>query len=323
MRYLVTLTPLEPFFFGGDKTFGTLGDKENGTYLVKSRYFPQQTALLGMIRKEMLIQKGYLSTKLKGEWVDSRLKDEAKAFIGDSKFEFDTKQEFGVLKTLSAIFLLKDNQKIIKKVDIDSCEFVLDKGRYPLLKNYNPKNDIYDNFISIDNEKCFKTEDIFRAVEQVGNSKFDSQSSLFKRTSYLLEDNFKFAFYIESEFELKDAFVTLGAEKSTFKMEITPSSEYLEYEDKNGYLTLLSDSYITLPIKEHCDFAITSEISFNHLQNEFRDNKKVFKKSNRVRFLYEKGSVFINPKQELIDNLNNQNLQTIGLNQHSYQKGEI
>jgi len=319
MRYLVTLTPLEPFFFGGDKTFGTLGDKENGTYLVKSRYFPQQTALLGMIRKEMLIQKGYLTTKLKGEWIDAPLKKEAREFIGDSKFEFDIKQEFGVLKFMSAIFLLKDNQRVIKKVNIDAYSY-----KDGLLEGYVPKDDdIYDNFISIDNEKCFKTEEIFRAVEQVGNSKFDSQSSLFKRTSYLLEDNFKFALYIESEFELKDAFVTLGAEKSRFKMKVTPSSEYLEYEDKNGYLTLLSDSYITLPIKEHCDFAITSEISFNYLQNEFRDNKKVFKKSNRVRFLYEKGSVFINPKRELIDNLNNPNLQTIGLNQHSYQKGEI
>ncbi len=71
MKYLITLTPLEPFFFGGNITFGKFKDKEKSTYLVKSRYFPQQTALLGVIRKEMLIQEKFLTTKRNGEWVDS------------------------------------------------------------------------------------------------------------------------------------------------------------------------------------------------------------------------------------------------------------
>jgi len=322
MNYLITLTPLKPFFFGGDVTFGKLGDKEGGTYLVKSRHFPQPTAILGMIRKEMLIQKGFLTTKIKGEWIDKHLKDKAKNLVGNSKFEFDTKQDFGTLEKISSLFLEKDGKKIIKKVAIDNYEFIVDNNKQPLLKNYNPKKDIYDNFISTDNSKTFKTEDIFRSVEEVGNSKFDSENSLFKKTSYTLKHNFKFAFYLESDFELKDAFVTLGGEGSTFKMEVSHSeNNSLEYEDKNNYLTLLSDAYITLALKDNCTFAITSEISFNYLQNKFNENKRTFQKSEQTRFLYEKGSVFIEPSDELLENLNNQNLQKIGLNHYSYTKG--
>lgn len=316
MRYLITLTPVEPFFFGGDITFGKYGDEENSTYLVHSRLFPQQTAILGMIRKEMLIQKGYLTTKRKGEWIDNNLKEEAKNFIGDSKFEFNTKQDFGVLHSISPLFLMQKGKKFIKKVK--SFEY-----KDGLLQGYDPKEDIYDNFTAIGNSKTKKTNEIFNAVEQVGNSKFDQENSLYKKRSYSLKDDFKFAFYIESDYELKNAFVTLGGEKSTFKMEVQIDGEPLEYKDEYGYLTLLSDAFIDISIKDHCEFAITSEISFNYLQNEFNGNKRTFKKSKQTYFLYEKGSLFINPKDTLLESLENQNLQKIGLNQYSYNKGVL
>ena len=70
MRYKITLKPLQPYLFGGDNTFGEIGDKENGTYLVTSRFFPQQSAILGMLKKELMIQNKLLTRKIKGEWVD-------------------------------------------------------------------------------------------------------------------------------------------------------------------------------------------------------------------------------------------------------------
>jgi len=313
MRYLITLKPLEPFFFGGDITFGKFGDENNSTYLVHSRHFPQQTALLGMIRKEMLIQKGFLTTKRNGEWIDKQLKEEAKEFIGDSKFEFNTEQNFGVLKNISSVFLMQNGQKFIKKVKNHQY-------KNGLLQDYNPKEDIYDNLIAIDNSESKKMEEVFKPVEQVGNSKFDQKDSLYKKTSYSLQDDFKFAFYMESNYELKDAFVFLGGEKSSFKMEVQVTEEHLEYKDEYDYLILLSDAFIDVSIKENCEFAITSEISFNYLQNEFDGNKRTFKKSKQTRFLYEKGSVFIEPNGKLLTSLNNKNLQKIGLNHYSYYK---
>jgi len=316
MRYMITLTPLEPFYFGGDVTFGKRGDKENGTYLVTSRYFPQQTALLGVLRKEMLIQEGLLTRKVRGEWVDEQLKGQAKELVGDGKFEFDREQSFGKLGSISPLFLLQNGTKFIKKVAIDSCEY-----HDGLLKDYNPKEDIYDNFIATDLSQNKKRSDIFKSIEQVGNSKQDSESSLFKKSSYMLLDGFKFALYIESEYALKDSIITLGGERSSFKMQVKECEKCeLEHSDPKGYLTLLSDAYIDIPIKGECDFAITSEISFNYLQNSFEGNKKRFQKSPKTRFLYERGSLFINPSDILIASLNNSNLQKIGYNH--FTKGE-
>ena len=313
MRYLITLTPLEPYLFGGDVTFGKLGDEENGTYLVHSQKFPQQSAILGMIRKEIMIQDGKLTRKVRGEWVDKDKVEETKRLVGDEKFDLLSKkeQDFGVISKISPIFLYKDEKRFIKKVDIDSYEY-----KDGLLKNYNPKIDIYDNFVEIDNKDSKKSaSDIFKAVEQIGIKKGGGENAFFKKTSYLLNDNFSFAFYADIDYELKDSIVKLGADDSKFKMKIIKTTDNLEYEDKNGYLTLLSDTYITLPLKEHCEFAITSEIAHRSLKNKKSINKKYsFEKSKRV-YMYEKGSVIINPSNELIENIKSQkNLTKIGYN---------
>jgi len=92
----------------------------------------------------------------------------------------------------------------------------------------------------------------------------------------------------------------------------------LDYLDENRYLTLLSDSYITIPLRSNCDFAITSEISYRSLiskKHAYKHNK--FEKSKKV-YLYEKGSVILNPSKNLIENLNNKNCQQIGYNSYTY-----
>ncbi|MCT7482472.1 hypothetical protein [Aliarcobacter cryaerophilus] len=311
MKYLVTLSPLEPFLFGGDNTFGKLGDEINGTYLVKSRQFPQQSAILGMLKKEIMTQNNLLTRQLKGEWVEPRNKQKAENLVGFEKFDIFSKsiQNFGKIKNISPMFFIKNDEIFIKKVDIDSFDF--EDG---VLKGYKTKIDIYDNFINIATNEKLTSDKIFKPIEKTANKKGGEENSLFKKTSYLLNDNFKFAFYLDCDCDLKNSIITLGADRSSFKMEVKEDNSTLNYEDKKAYLTLISDAYITLSLKDNCDFAISSEISYQNLQNQkhaFKHNE--FKKSDKV-YLYEKGSVIINPSQALIDDLNNKNLQQIGYN---------
>jgi len=316
MRYLITLTPLEPFMFGGDQTFGVLGDKEAGSYLVQSRQFPQQTALLGMVKREMMTQAGFLTRKRRGEWVDEWKKVDAVNLVGYEKFDMlaNEEQDLGAINTLSPLFLIHNNQRYIKKVDIDSFNYI--DGR---LEGYDPKNDIYDNFISLDGGAEKSSDDLFQAVGQTGNKKGGEDNSLFKKTSYLLRDKAMFAFYIDVDVEIRDSIVSLGADGSKFKMQVAKSDKTLDYQDKNGFLTLLGDSYISISIKEHCDFAITSEISHRNLTNKkYIHRVSKFEKSQTL-YLYEKGSVFLNPSQKLLEQLDNKNLQQIGYN--IYTKG--
>ena len=311
MKYLVTLSPLEPFLFGGDNTFGKLGDEINGTYLVKSRQFPQQSAILGMLKKEIMTQNNLLTRQLKGEWVEPKNKQKAENLVGIEKFDIFSKsiQNFGKIKNISPMFFIKNDEIFIKKVDIDSFDF--EDG---VLKGYKTKIDIYDNFINIATNEKLTSDKIFKPIEKTANKKGGEENSLFKKTSYLLNDNFKFAFYLDCDCDLKNSIITLGADRSSFKMEVKEDNSTLNYEDKKAYLTLISDAYITLSLKDNCDFAISSEISYQNLQNQkhaFKHNE--FKKSDKV-YLYEKGSVIINPSQALIDDLNNKNLQQIGYN---------
>jgi len=317
MKYLVTLKPLEPFLFGGNQTFGTLGDKEAGSYLVTSRQFPQQTALLGMLRKELMTQAGLLTRKRRGEWVDKHKNVDAINLVGYEKFSMNEKalQDFGVIERLSPVFLMKNGKRYIKKVDIES--FPYENG---ILKGYNPKDDIYDNFVSLDGEKSLKSEDIFRAIEQTGNKKGGEDNSLFKKTSYILNDGFSFAFYIELDTTLNSAMISLGADRSAFMMEVKEDDASLDYKEPKGYLTLLSDALITVNIKENCDFAITSELSHRNLKSKKSALKKSkFEKSETV-YLYEKGSVLMNPSEALLADLNQENLQQIGYNIYSIGK---
>lgn len=319
MRYFITLTPLEPYLFGGDNTFGKLGDDEAGTYLVTSQRFPQQSALLGMFKKEIMTQGGVLTRKLRGEWVDKAQWSEAKALVGIEKFDFfsTNTQDLGAINNISPLFLTDGEKQYIKKADID--RFPYENG---LLKGYNAKleGEIYDNYITTDGSVKLRSEDLFVPVEKIANKKGGAENSLFKKTSYTLKEGFAFGCYLECDYELTDSIVTLGADRSSFKMRVQRSDDALKYVDSKGYLTLLSDTYITLPLRDHCQFAISSEISFRSLKNKKNSTKHhAFEKSSRV-YLYERGTVIIDPSEALIEDINKDNLQKIGYN--IYSKGE-
>ncbi|MDO4722883.1 type III-B CRISPR module-associated protein Cmr3 [Porphyromonas circumdentaria] len=98
--YLIKLTPLDKFFFGQKKTFGD----DNADYFVYSSHFPQQTALLGLLRYQLL--------QIAGEDVfkDNKIQDKNKAgeLIGEQSFSpfAGKKLEFGVIQSLSPVFII-------------------------------------------------------------------------------------------------------------------------------------------------------------------------------------------------------------------------
>jgi CRISPR-associated protein Cmr3 len=97
-NYIIRLKPLTPFFFGGENTFG---EGDNVNYHVRSNYLPQQSALLGLLRYQLLAQNKLIGTNPVDEnW---------NALIGENSFiaatEDTTAQTFGAIKNLSPLFL--------------------------------------------------------------------------------------------------------------------------------------------------------------------------------------------------------------------------
>jgi len=117
-KYLITLKPLEPFFFGGEYTFGADDSrKESSRYSAISTKLPQQTAILGILRKAILIQNGNLTMHKKGEWVDSKSKDtddknykDAKELVGTDSFSYHKKIYLGTIKSISPLFIRENDE---------------------------------------------------------------------------------------------------------------------------------------------------------------------------------------------------------------------
>ena len=111
-KYLVTLTPIGKFFFGGDMRFGINGEKEEfSSYIIESLKMPQQTSLLGMMRFLLLSNSSLFDIDgnvITGE--DGNVKN----LIGAGSFAVtgDGKSNtFGKIKSLGPCFVYNKDTK--------------------------------------------------------------------------------------------------------------------------------------------------------------------------------------------------------------------
>ena len=348
--YLITLKPIDKFFFGKEQTFG------ESNYFAQSHYFPQQTQILGMLRREILVQNGFMTQKKRGEWVD-RDYDRAKKFVGSGRFEISQKkrQELGKIDSLSPIFLLDKNRMLhyptskdlgISFNEIDGLvELRLEDG-----KIYTEKvaKDIETLLCSANKEHCYVFDNIFKEDTQVGIMKSrtgaSNDNAFFRKSSYKLDLDFSFAFVVnlDNEVVLNDSIITLGAEQSSFKMEVikdAPLCQNYKQEivsihkaDSVDKLVLLSDTYIdqsSADIFSKAAFAISEGVAVRTINSKVTKKEKDvdltkyrFKKSITYNF-FKQGTVFYNPKEALKELIGNENLQQIGYNQYIIiEKGE-
>lgn len=200
-RYRMTLKPIDSFFFSGEKSFKYLGE----TNIAKSNCFPQQTSILGMLRKEMLkITDNYSET-----WnYNSSSKKEIDKIIGNFGFEIEKNENenggYGVIKGISPVCLkhkdeilinmprdlikaFEENEAVIeeniKTISFREKGIKLINGKQTFLpseikvKNYNPnyfvsickKLNNEEDGLTVDEKKLFvKKEDVFIEEKQVG-----------------------------------------------------------------------------------------------------------------------------------------------------------
>ncbi|MBP2202242.1 CRISPR-associated protein Cmr3 [Methanococcus voltae] len=110
--YLVTLKPIDSYFFGGKETFGEGADDSLKNYLVNSEKFPQQTTVLGMIRKELLKITGDYNSDFK-KYTEKNIN--IADTIGDFKLDLNklenSKTNIGYINSISTVVLYKkDNE---------------------------------------------------------------------------------------------------------------------------------------------------------------------------------------------------------------------
>ncbi len=247
--FKVTLEPKDWFFFGGGSTF------DNGTktsYIAHSMLLPQQTAILGMIRYQLLRQNNLLFGQ-GGSPEMSKVKD----LIGENSFIMsdDSQKSFGDILGISPVFLEeydKENKSVVRelfplsltdsyKLSFDNARvYMTDREKKLLIGDngsFNPKE--YDNYMKFGDKEgqSISIDSIFEKRMQIGitkNTDFNTkegekEGKFFKHEMVRFRRNkdkntsFRYTFYVKlGSQELKTDFVFIGAERSCFNMEVSP-----------------------------------------------------------------------------------------------------
>lgn len=231
IKYLVRLKPMGSFFFGSERTFGLGNDNEN--YIIQSEYFPQQTSILGMLRKEILVIKGLI----RDDWDYKSMQSQINKLIGKESFNINNigKQNFGVIETISPVFIkegdkyfntIPKDHKVKKETDIngkkesneeytpftfhnkDKCKVNFGNGinkEVYIPDNYMAKDGLSNDFIMINGDKkIIKFSKIFKKDKQIGikleENKTTKDNGLYKIVRYRMEKKYEFAFNVDIKF---------------------------------------------------------------------------------------------------------------------------
>lgn len=248
--FKVTLEPKDWFFFGGGSTF------DNGTktsYIAHSTLLPQQTALLGMVRYQLLKQNNLLfghGGKADDEGVIK--------LIGEKSFSMrdDNQKTFGDILGLSPVFLEEykedDEECVVRKLfplaltnsynlsfEKGVKVFMTDRAKQLLIDdNRSFEYKKYDNYMKYGDKdgNSLLSDTIFETRMQVGitkNTDFkpeegEKEQNFFKHEMVRFRKNkkdkttFRYAFYVKLDSQkLQTDFVFLGAERSCFNMKVS------------------------------------------------------------------------------------------------------
>lgn len=328
--YRVIFTPVEPYFFGNEKTFRFGGERSLGLYdtpyFIRSERTPAQTTIFGAIRYLLLtnrhsnFNKGY--------------PDGYADIIGRDSFKITQEnQTFGKIKSISPIFLYydgdetaADKEKLPKKgiylpapfdhnVNIENTETYLpykradidDKKEYA--PGYDPKAGIADSYMHLGSGEIVKSKEIFRPTVRVGIDVKKIDDAFFKREYQMLNKGWSFGIYLTVDDDTvlpTDKSVFLGQNKAAFKVEFIDKNDenddlterlenLLTEKSIKGIIYCLSDTFVTSAVYKDCSFAITQtrdHRSYETKREADKDRPIVIKKGGDLHKLIKAGSVF-------------------------------
>ncbi|MCM1363944.1 MAG: type III-B CRISPR module-associated protein Cmr3 [Faecalibacterium sp.] len=263
-KYKITFTPVEPWFFGNEKSFSFPG-QENGNaysnqYFIKSETMPSQSTILGALRYLLIPTKKPLREYTEKDMAENR------DYIGEESFNIDyspkadsseQKQSFGKIKSISPVVIIRDDEILIPAPmdHVDNGESgktelyrpfqeycVVEEtqlGKKLYVKDYDAKKGVFNGFVSLKDKAVYSEGDIINSEIRVGNQRFAENEGFFKKEyKYFSRSakehlNYSFAVYADLDIPSDDDFikqehtVMLGQGKSTFVVKLTPTDEDL------------------------------------------------------------------------------------------------
>lgn len=339
MKYLVKMTPLEPYSFGTDQSFKFEGVKNLGkdTYYVRSKEIPEQTTVLGMLRYLILQNEGLLKTDF---LYTAEEKVSMSRAIGPDSFSFakTEPQDFGMLQNISPVFLVdRENHNYVKNpfhnksketgyapMEMEAEMIPTSSGVIHLLKKkeFDAKKGYAGGYYCLYDGTI--VHDLFHSMMLTGNCKNSRNNSqedgFFKREVISLKEGYSFAVYAEAERLPERAIAYMGQKKSAFLV----TAQQVEDVDlmvqiqkafsggKGTWMYAASDLVVSCT-PTYDSFCIVEQKRLQNLETvyEEKNHTKRLKKSNKQYNLICAGSVFYDhfPLE-----LSQKNYQKIGYN---------
>ena len=315
MIYKILLKPLDKFFFGGENGFRDVGDDKNDrrvTYILKSRAYPQQTAALGLIRNQLLLQNKLLWDNTK------RVTDRkaAKKLIGPHGFRRNYKGPYGMIRKLGTVFLSSPEGEIWSPSPLDDVKMSKKDSTVAMtikkevdsawLEGYSEKSGCYATLQN--HGKAISTKSAFTIRPQVGitksvrpDGKFVSEEEeesgfyfqhfkSFNSKNKTAKAPDRFCFYVELEErpgrKLESAIVEFGGERSTFQMTVLPTTlsaiplkdiQYQNTKRADGLASLVCQSPALVDIDKLRPLAlliVSETLSFRFLKSMIVEENK-------------------------------------------------
>jgi hypothetical protein len=237
VKQLITLTPLEPWFFGTDRTLAYPDvriQQRDGGYFIQSLDAPSQTTLFGALR--------YLG--IENPDTNFSLSEEDKARIGVNSFRLgDVEQFFGAIKGISPLYLLdaencfyvpipfdhdnsveKDNDCSKKYSPFKREDYIsvhTNYGERFLPQQYLEKKGLAEGWLRLSDQTIHNSADLFEKTAEIGINTKKENDGFFKRERKMFHPEtapkgMRFAFFAEVGFEIPERIVYLGQQKSAF-----------------------------------------------------------------------------------------------------------
>lgn len=282
---LVTFTPSDAFFFGGENTFG---NGENRNFYAASNVFPQQTTLVGVMR-HALFEAGHGNK------------------IGQS-FVVGQTPDFGDLKSISPVFISQnlpsskgyalpvllpntaDEPVPINLTIKDEKKFAVNFGETwqaaPEVAEYTEKNGLVARLLFTKGVKPLKVyKQVFQEITKTGiarNRKLHTTKTgmFYQQTLFKMKKGYAFATFVTGTDELFTALnhrnMPMGGEKMNFVLGVEETDTTFEklfwqqftehcmaYE--KDWVLLTSDAYVSPSIYQLCHLAISETKSFRNI----------------------------------------------------------
>lgn len=302
-EYLVTFKPLEPYFFGSDKTF-SFSDKINGRYFISSESVPSQSTLLGAIRYMLLPVK-------KSDWNYNAddIKKNAQT-VGSAGFNpLEKDPDFGKIAGISPAFIVGDKGVMVRTPFdhiasqaqytpySDYLSVDMPDGRQKrYTKQYDSKlGGTQGSYMYVKTGEIVPAEKMFVSDLRVGINRAGEEGGFFKKEYKLLSGGYCFAVYLKLNDDVtpQGGIVHLGQGKSTFLVSYTEQKNTLKDDVarllREDVVYCLGDAFISSEVYSNTSFAITSLKTYRHFQN----TKNNVLKGDKLFNIIEAGSVFI------------------------------